>query len=683
MKPKNLILLFIFGLFLFLLPSLAEAIDINCDMSCEICLDYSADGLPYCTVTAADRANVIGLLGPETKISGCLTCSDCSHDVSNSCIDPRDSNQYTCGEGFFKVPTIENNGTVCRVADSYNWPMCSTYIWTGYGNWDASEDKCIQCSSTGNHTEAQVLGNSSTIYANNDNKTGNAGDGLCEAGCAASSTCDEHSPGYACETGKTCDSNCQCVTACACTSTTIGGCCDGCNYCSAGKVFNGTSCVDATSTIKCASTVNNCTAGSCSGEKRYPECQAGGTCDSTATSYYTSETVYASAGKVFTSSCTDQDATSQSLACDSNTNYFCTAGNCSGYYRYSECKADHTCDTAATTNYYQVDVTASAGKVLSSTCGNQNATSTVECASTVNNCTAVSCSGEKRYPECQAGGTCDSSATTYYTSETVYASAGYSLTSGCGTTGSTLCGSSYLASTAPGDNYYGDGGSDSCQGMCDGSGNCYYAVNCKGATNNPPTCTSLTPDKTSINVGETVVFTGAGSDSDGTISEYEFDFGDGSAKVYSSTAGATHTYNTSGTFCAKLRVQDDDGAWSTNTGDCPGGTCTAPITVTTVVGISPPAVETLPINDSGHPGTVTQNSATVWGKLISCGGANIALVWFKWGPTTSMGNSTSYQTIDCTTVALPYYFNSGSEISGLTSNQIYYFEAFAKNGGSW
>jgi len=267
----------------------------------------------------------------------------------------------------------------------------------------------------------------------------------------------------------------QQFTTCQCSTATIGGCCDGCNYCPAGKVFNGTSCVDATETVRCGYQ-NVCTAGSCSGYVKNRECKAGGVCDDTDT-YYTTTDKYASAGKVLTSSCTDQDATSQSLACDSNTDYFCTAGNCTGYYRYSECKADHTCDNVATTNYHQVDVTASAGKVLTSSCTDQDATSTIKCASTVNKCTAGSCSGEKRYPECQAGGTCDSSATTYYTSESVYASAGKVLTSSCtdqDATSTIKCAATVnncTAGSCSGQKKYPE-----CQagGVCDSSATTYY-----------------------------------------------------------------------------------------------------------------------------------------------------------------------------------------------------------------
>jgi len=181
-----------------------------------------------------------------------------------------------------------------------------------------------------------------------------------------------------------------------------------------------------------------------------------------------------------------------------------------------------------------------------------------------------------------------------------------------------------------------------------------------------------------------VSFTAGGSDSDGTIAQYEFDFGDGSSKVYSSTAGATHTYNTLGTYCAKLRVQDDDGDWSTNTGSCPGGTCTIQINVTEAgVTISPPVVTTNPAT------SITSTSATLNGTLNSLGYDPAicpncqCIVWFEWGTSGTAGVSGSYGN-KTTPVSMTA---AGSippvTISGLTSGQTYYFEAFAKNGGSW
>ena len=75
----------------------------------------------------------------------------------------------------------------------------------------------------------------------------------------------------------------------------------------------------------------------------------------------------------------------------------------------------------------------------------------------------------------------------------------------------------------------------------------------------------------------TVNFTCTGSDPDGTIVLYEWDFeGDGAYDFSSPTTGSTaHTYTTQGEFTAECRVTDNDGltgtARTTNTVIRPGG----------------------------------------------------------------------------------------------------------------
>ena len=65
-------------------------------------------------------------------------------------------------------------------------------------------------------------------------------------------------------------------------------------------------------------------------------------------------------------------------------------------------------------------------------------------------------------------------------------------------------------------------------------------------------------------MGKSIVFDGSGSDINGSIVAYEWDFdGDGNAD-YSSSAGATtnHQFNASGTYIIRFRVQDNGGGWS-------------------------------------------------------------------------------------------------------------------------
>ncbi|XOB41131.1 MAG: PKD domain-containing protein [Candidatus Nealsonbacteria bacterium] len=95
--------------------------------------------------------------------------------------------------------------------------------------------------------------------------------------------------------------------------------------------------------------------------------------------------------------------------------------------------------------------------------------------------------------------------------------------------------------------------------------------------NIPPVCDSLdaTPDSGVAPLN--VLFTGSAHDDNGTITQYEFDFGEGSP-VISSENTINYTYNNSGIFCAKLRVQDNDGAWTSTPGDCPD-VCTKQINI--------------------------------------------------------------------------------------------------------
>lgn len=83
-----------------------------------------------------------------------------------------------------------------------------------------------------------------------------------------------------------------------------------------------------------------------------------------------------------------------------------------------------------------------------------------------------------------------------------------------------------------------------------------------------PVCTSLTTSPSTGNLPLTVAFVATGTDSDGTIVLYEFDFGDGSA-VFSTTGNtATHTYSSAGTITAAFRMQDDSGGWSESATAC-------------------------------------------------------------------------------------------------------------------
>lgn len=80
-------------------------------------------------------------------------------------------------------------------------------------------------------------------------------------------------------------------------------------------------------------------------------------------------------------------------------------------------------------------------------------------------------------------------------------------------------------------------------------------------SNNPPTA-DAGPNKTS-KVGQPVTFNGSGStDSDGTIVNYSWDFGDGGSSL---GAIVSHVYSSPGTYTVSLTVTDNSGATNTDT----------------------------------------------------------------------------------------------------------------------
>ncbi len=102
----------------------------------------------------------------------------------------------------------------------------------------------------------------------------------------------------------------------------------------------------------------------------------------------------------------------------------------------------------------------------------------------------------------------------------------------------------------------------------------YYTV---PATNNRPTATITAPSgNRTITAGGSISFSGYGSDSDGSITNYQWLNGSCSANLLSSSSSFTRSFSTPGTYRIYFRVRDNDGAWSTN---CPYRTITVnPVT---------------------------------------------------------------------------------------------------------
>ncbi|WP_440989175.1 S8 family serine peptidase [Haloarchaeobius baliensis] len=96
-------------------------------------------------------------------------------------------------------------------------------------------------------------------------------------------------------------------------------------------------------------------------------------------------------------------------------------------------------------------------------------------------------------------------------------------------------------------------------------------------SNEAPTV-SIDASSATVTVGQEVTFDGSGSsDSDGSISSYEWSFGDGASATGQTV---THTYSEAGDYSASLTVTDDDGAESTDSvsitvesDDGGGGSC--------------------------------------------------------------------------------------------------------------
>ena len=97
-----------------------------------------------------------------------------------------------------------------------------------------------------------------------------------------------------------------------------------------------------------------------------------------------------------------------------------------------------------------------------------------------------------------------------------------------------------------------------------------------GDGNTAPTV-SIDASSATVTVGQEVTFDGSGSsDADGSISSYEWSFGDGTTATGQTVA---HTYSAAGDYSASLTVTDDDGATTTDSvaitveSDNGGGNC--------------------------------------------------------------------------------------------------------------
>ncbi len=117
------------------------------------------------------------------------------------------------------------------------------------------------------------------------------------------------------------------------------------------------------------------------------------------------------------------------------------------------------------------------------------------------------------------------------------------------------------------------------------------------AVNQIPVCTTLTATPSAGTAPLAVVFTATGTDPDGQITKYAFNFGDGNlstvttdTQTSSNSATAEHTYENGGTFTASVVLTDDKEGSSTN--DC-----------SQVITIAGPTATPSAVTDTPTPGT--------------------------------------------------------------------------------
>lgn len=168
-----------------------------------------------------------------------------------------------------------------------------------------------------------------------------------------------------------------------------------------------------------------------------------------------------------------------------------------------------------------------------------------------------------------------------------------------------------------------------------------------GATSQdqPPVCSSLSLDRSASGVAPyALTFTANGTDSDGTISKVEFQFGDGQIQDITTGLGtktmnvsASHNYQNTGTYVAKAVLTDNANLTNTNN-------CTQTITVTgasagptstiqsvTVVTASPSATPIV----TATPTTIAQGPTTK-GGLPATGPGDQILSWGTLGAITTV-----------------------------------------------
>ena len=196
-----------------------------------------------------------------------------------------------------------------------------------------------------------------------------------------------------------------------------------------------------------------------------------------------------------------------SLADNTGTCHACAEGFCAGTYHWGECDGSGSVGLCSTYNQPQT-VYAQIGYTLTSACGTNG--STLCGYSDWNGCSGNNCQAKRDTFRCDASHNC-----AYDVGDDLQNCASNSACSGGTCSLINLCDATWRSSLGSGDNNYGVSGNYVCQGRCDGTTNCDYAVNCDAK----PVCDiklrqqGTTNPITEVNPGQTFdIYTGDSTD---------------------------------------------------------------------------------------------------------------------------------------------------------------------------
>jgi len=738
MKLRNFFLIFIFGLFIFLLPNIAEA---ACPLSCSpvippYYLNCSWMNDPPGTC-GCERLGLVGSVDYVTQCDDYYCCGTQCEDSSGKCA----CNKFLAG----------TNGQTCIAKDRcWSW-TCSDFSKSGV--WDASESKCVTCS---NYTENRNLGDTSNVYAGCGSEDGNAGDGQCESACGASSGCDERPADYCGESaGTKCNSNCQLVNTCGDGTCNCGetpascpsDCCARANPTvsltpssqsgNPGQTLTYTASIKNNDSSACGSSTFNltksCPSGwTCTLNKTSVILSPGSTDPSVTLSVASSPT--ATAGN-YTVSATATNSAATSYYATSSATYQvvipCTRANPTvsiSPYSQSGIPGQTLYYTVYVTNNDSSGCDPSTFNLTVSTCPSGGWT-----CSLVSTSLTISPGGSQSSTTIRVTASAgalpgdytfkvkatNSAATSYWGEGsgiyTIAVACTGTLNVSISGTGTCTVTTSLTATGCDGQGWQiKDDGNIKCSGTVSGSPYSYTcsswtvsagsytynlyiggllkdskSVTCAAACTRSNPTVSLTPSSQSGNPGQTLTYTATVTNNDSSAcgaSTFNLTYScpsgwtcslSSSSQTISPGSSASVTLSVTSPTTATAGGYTVSVTATNSAATSYSGTGYATYTVTApTVPINQPTVTTNPAT------SIATTSATLNGDLNNLGYDPAVctnckcITWFEWGPITAMGNRTPAQTRTFTG-------SFSADITGLSPNTTYYFKAFAKNGGSW